>query len=149
MRDPEAADADGDGVITREELTSRLSNWQGGGRRGGGASAGAGDAGGSDAGGEASRSESRRGAGDNRRAAAPPSTGASRKKSYRFLTATERLPEGLPEFFARSDADGDGQVMMSEYTTRWTDEKAAEFARYDVNGDGVITPSECLRADRS
>jgi len=63
---------------------------------------------------------------------------------YRFLTPAERLPEGLPEWFAGKDANGDGQVSMAEYARSWTDAVAAEFARYDLNDDGLITPQECL-----
>ena len=47
--------------------------------------------------------------------------------------------------WVRNDADGDGQVVMSEYTATWSESKAAEFAKYDLDSDGVITPRECLR----
>ena len=70
-------------------------------------------------------------------------------KTYRFLSATERLPEGLPEWFAEKDADEDGQVMMYEYSHSWSDATVAEFMKYDLNGDGVITPDECLKAEDS
>ncbi len=70
-------------------------------------------------------------------------------KGKRFLTPTERLPEGLPDWFIRADADGDGQVTMAEYSPVYTDAKAAEFAKYDLNGDGVITPQEVLQIERS
>ena len=61
-----------------------------------------------------------------------------------FRSASERLPEGLPDFF-RQDADGDGQIEMWEYATTWSEAKAAEFASWDLNGDGIITPEECLK----
>jgi hypothetical protein len=67
------------------------------------------------------------------------------RKSGRFLTAAERLPEGLPDWFTEKDEDGDGQVSMAEFATDWTPQKAAEFARYDLNGDGLITAQECLK----
>ena len=66
----------------------------------------------------------------------------------RFLTATERLPPGLPSWFTQSDRDGDGQVKMSEYASSWNDEKLMEFSKYDTNSDGLITPAECLGSDR-
>lgn len=67
-------------------------------------------------------------------------------KSYRSGSTRDQSStlKGLPDWFARSDTDGDGQVMMSEYSTTWTDEKVAEFARYDLNSDGIITGRECL-----
>jgi Ca2+-binding EF-hand superfamily protein len=63
-------------------------------------------------------------------------------KSYRFRSAKEQLPEGLPEWFARKDTNGDGQVAMSEYSRFWTNRTAAEFQRYDRDNDGVISPEE-------
>ena len=75
--------------------------------------------------------------------AAPPS-----RKSGRFLKPTERLPKGLPDWFAAKDTDGDGQVTMAEFASEWTPEKIAEFARYDLNHDGIITAAECLKADK-
>ncbi len=65
-------------------------------------------------------------------------------KSYRFKSAKERLPDGLPSFFSR-DANGDGQISMSEYSSRWSDRTVEEFRRYDLNGDGIVTPKECLK----
>ena len=74
------------------------------------------------------------------------SSGKGERKTYRFLSPTERLPEGLPDWFNRNDADADGQITMREYSATWSDEKAAEFARHDLNGDGIVTPRECLAA---
>lgn len=107
--DPQAADRDGDGVITLDELSTRL----------------------------AASNKERSGAGSK-------ASDAGARKGYRFLTAAERLPQGLPEWFAGKDANGDGQVSMAEYARSWTDAVAAEFARYDLNNDGLITPQECL-----
>ncbi|MCC6507958.1 MAG: hypothetical protein IT423_02550 [Pirellulaceae bacterium] len=68
--------------------------------------------------------------------------------SYRSPSTREKANavKGLPDWFARSDADGDGQVMMSEFSTSWTAEKLAEFTRFDLNGDGIVTGRECLSA---
>ena len=71
----------------------------------------------------------------------------AKPSTYRFLTATERLPDGLPSWFTRSDLDEDGQIMMYEYSTSWSQTKAAEFAEYDLNGDGIITAKECLAVE--
>ena len=70
------------------------------------------------------------------------------RKSYRFLSPTERLPKGLPDWFLRNDANADGQVMMVEYAATWTETAAAEFSKYDVDGDGFISPEECLAVEQ-
>lgn len=66
------------------------------------------------------------------------------RRRFRPLPPAERLPAGLPTWFAEKDTNRDGQVMMSEFASEWPDEKLAEFKRYDRNGDGFITPRECL-----
>jgi Ca2+-binding EF-hand superfamily protein len=63
----------------------------------------------------------------------------TKRKSYRFKTTKERLPTWQ---FASRDANGDGQVSMSEYSRVWSDRTAAEFQRYDRNNDGMITAKE-------
>ncbi|HUT11971.1 MAG TPA: hypothetical protein VMY42_15835 [Thermoguttaceae bacterium] len=73
--------------------------------------------------------------------------GSDDPPTYRFLTAMERLPGELPEWFTEKDVNGDGQVTMAEYESDWTDTKADEFARLDPNNDGVVTPRECLAAE--
>ena len=70
------------------------------------------------------------------------------RKPARFLLPKERLASGLPEWFLRRDADGDGQVTMAEYASDWTPALAAEFNGYDLNRDGVITAAECLKVDK-
>jgi Ca2+-binding EF-hand superfamily protein len=67
-------------------------------------------------------------------------------KTYRFLTPIERMPQGLPDWFVRSDANGDGQVSMAEFSSSWDDAKAAEFTRWDRNGDGFVTTREATAA---
>lgn len=64
----------------------------------------------------------------------------------RAAKSSQRLPDGLPEWFPRCDADGDGQVVMAEFADEWTEDKADEFAQYDRNNDGVIVPEECISA---
>jgi Ca2+-binding EF-hand superfamily protein len=66
--------------------------------------------------------------------------------SYRIVPPVERLPEGLPDWFARNDADGDGQISMAEFSATWTDAVLADFLQFDLNRDGLITPDECLKA---
>jgi Ca2+-binding EF-hand superfamily protein len=122
------ADANGDNVITRDELAVRLSSYGSAGN---------------------SSSEERSGDADGNRRS-PIAAASSSGRSYgsrgglRFRSASERLPKGLPDWFARNDADADGQISMAEFAISWTEEKLAEFAAYDRNGDGLITPRECL-----
>lgn len=128
--DPERADQNHDGVITREELTARLMEFA---RRGPSAE------GGGDSRGSSSRDSSDR-RGDRNR------DRDDNQPRLRFLTVLERLPEGLPDWFYEKDSDLDGQVSMSEFTTDWTEAKVEEFFQYDLNRDGIITPEECLAA---
>jgi len=146
MLGPDAAgyDANRDGRISREELTEGLAARFGGrGRRG--------DAEGGDRGqwyprreGDDQNPSDESDGGPTRSAAAAAST----RKSYRSRSAAERLAEleGLPEWFARTDADGDGQIKMSEYSTSWTDQVVADFSQFDLNRDGIVTASECVQA---
>ncbi|OYW12966.1 MAG: hypothetical protein B7Z55_17640, partial [Planctomycetales bacterium 12-60-4] len=72
-------------------------------------------------------------------------------KSYRMKTVKEKTDgtKGLPDWFARSDADGDGQVLVSEYSSSLTAETLAEFQKFDLNNDFIITAKECLAAVRN
>ncbi|MBN2216611.1 MAG: hypothetical protein JW719_04475, partial [Pirellulales bacterium] len=70
---------------------------------------------------------------------------ADHRSSYRFRSALERLPKGLPDWFVGRDEDFDGQVSMAEFAGTWTQSTLNEYLKYDGNRDGVITPDECLR----
>jgi hypothetical protein len=80
-------------------------------------------------------------------ATAAPATPAAppKPRSGRFLTPTERLPKGLPEWFLARDVGGRGQITMAEFATDWTPETTAQFDRYDLNQDGIITADEVLK----
>ncbi len=67
-------------------------------------------------------------------------------KSYKLTGGNSAAVSGLPDFFARSDANGDGQVMMSEFSSSWSVETLEEFQKWDLNNDGIILPRECLAA---
>lgn len=125
-------DTNGDGAVTLEELTEQLAKISGksGGKSGGGSDSKA------DGGGRRSRESS--GSGSD----------ASRKGS-RFLTARERLPKDIPDWFVDADEDEDGQVLMSEYAERWTESVVKKFAGLDSDGDGVITPEEATAGRNS
>lgn len=58
----------------------------------------------------------------------------------------ERLPEGLPDWYARDDANADGQVTMAEFSSSWSEIVVADFYQFDRNRDGVITPQEAVKA---
>ncbi len=68
--------------------------------------------------------------------------------SYRSGSTRDKAnaTKGLPDWFARSDANNDGQVMMAEYSPNWNADKVAEFTKYDLNSDGIVTSRECLTA---
>ena len=126
--DFKTADADGDGVITREEMTARLVEYSR----------------------DRSRGKSPKPEAKKERSPSRPNPWADRR-SYRFLSPTERLPEDLPPWFLTKDENADGQIAMAEYSTDWSSPSvaaanAAEFAQYDLNGDGMITPKECIAA---
>jgi len=56
----------------------------------------------------------------------------------------DRMPEGVPDWFTRMDANKDGQITLFEYAEGqpFTDEMINEFKANDVNGDGIITIEE-------
>ncbi len=74
-------------------------------------------------------------AGDDRKPGLPV-------RSKRFVISTSHLPAALPPWFATLDADGDGQVSMAEFSSKWSLDEAARFAKLDANADGVITAKE-------
>jgi hypothetical protein len=126
--DPAKDDLNKDGQLTLDELIVRLNNYSRGKSSGGSSGSTKSYRSRSSGGSYGSKS---RGDGD-------------KKKTYRVLSPLERLPRGLPDWFARNDKNGDGQIAMSEYAATWSNSKADEFAKYDLNRDGVITPDECL-----
>ncbi len=120
--EPKKADRDNNDLITKDELTRHLTDYSRG------------------------RSESSSGGGYYSRSSSGDKNDAvSERRTYRFTSPAERLPDGLPDWFAEKDADRDGQVAMAEFSTIWNDAKAREFATLDRNGDGVVTAAECLK----
>lgn len=67
-------------------------------------------------------------------------------KSFKIVAGSSSTVSGLPDFFSRSDKDGDGQVMMNEFSSSWNAETLQEFLKWDLNNDGVIVARECLAA---
>jgi hypothetical protein len=70
---------------------------------------------------------------------------ANKRLSYRFSRASDKLPTGLPSWFKSRDANGDGQVSMSEYSRSLSQSMVSEFRRYDTNDDGIITAKEAAK----
>ena len=65
------------------------------------------------------------------------------RKSYRIEGAGAST-EGVPGFFTDKDANQDGQVTMAEFASEWTDELLQEFFKSDLNRDGIITVQEVI-----
>jgi hypothetical protein len=88
-------------------------------------------------------------ASDEDRAATPPRLKNAQSMTVRgerrYYVAPSSLPAGLPDWFGKLDANGDGQLTLGEFASDGSPAKRKAFARYDQNGDGVITPDEVLR----
>lgn len=155
--DPMQYDRNKDGFLTATELAARYANRRiedeerrenGGGRGGFGFFGGGGDRGDSSRGGWGSRGG---GGGEGWNLAQEEKQPEKKRfgdfKSYKSVSGEDaKSPDGLPSFFARSDQDGDGQVMMNEFSSSWNEETLQEFLKWDLNKDGVITARECLAA---
>jgi Ca2+-binding EF-hand superfamily protein len=74
---------------------------------------------------------------------------AAARKSYRFLSPSERLPEEARGWISERDGNGDGQVAMAEFTRSWSEDRVREFLRYDHNADGFVTAMEYLQGPSS
>jgi Ca2+-binding EF-hand superfamily protein len=96
--------------------------------------------------GSSSSGRSSSGSGDRDKAQTEDKSRFADRKSYRVQPPVTRLPKGLPDWFLRNDADGDGQISMPEFSVSWTDTVLADFAKFDLNADGLIEPQECLKA---
>ena len=71
------------------------------------------------------------------------------KKSYRLLSAAEKLPkEGLPSWFNDRDRNHDAQVSMHEWSRSWNSSTVRDFTSKDADGDGIITVTEAIESAR-
>ncbi len=144
--DPKQYDRNQDGNLTKSELAVRTarrrltesSNQDGDRNRGFGAGGWGGREGGSGAWGQ-------RGEEPKKEEIIERFKGIS---SLRLATAKETVTAtpGLPEWFSRNDADGDGQITLGEYASNVDEKKLDEFRGFDGNEDGYITKRECLLA---
>jgi len=67
-----------------------------------------------------------------------------RSSDRKYFVSPSRLPPGLPDWFLKRDADGDGQLTLSEYAESGSASADKEFGRYDRNRDGLVTPREVV-----
>jgi Ca2+-binding EF-hand superfamily protein len=122
--DPRQSDTDGDGVLTAQELAARI-------------------------GGAVGTRGSLRYIASQAARRNVSSSAINRQRSSvpfgSFRTAHEMLPEGLPAWFRDQDANADGQISMSEFSSAWSDSLVEEFRRWDLNNDGLIVPGEVLQ----
>ena len=132
--DPSGWDFNKDGKITRDELVKGMSERFGGSRSSG----------------RDRSSESGRTTWNGGGEKAPAGGGSGESpKSYRFKTAHERLPEGIPQWFREGDKNKDGQIAMSEYSGQWNEKTLAEYYVYDKNRDGLVTVAEVQAASQT
>jgi hypothetical protein len=149
LREPVAsADRDSDKVITADEIVARIASRS--------------NPGNSSAGGGSQRNSEQKSTTSGKSAAGSASrvylgavaiggeagdkNDASKRRTYRFTPAMERLPTtGLPSWFKSRDRNKDGQVAMSEYSRNWSERLVNEFRRYDRNNDGVVTAKEAVK----
>jgi hypothetical protein len=64
----------------------------------------------------------------------------------KFHVSASRLPPGLPDWFRQRDLDGDGQLTLSEFAPNPAQAQIDEFNRLDANHDGVVTAREYMQA---
>jgi Ca2+-binding EF-hand superfamily protein len=73
-----------------------------------------------------------------------PPRPVARRRDTKFFVPAGRLPAGLPAWFYAQDKDGDGQITLAEFSNEVTASSLAEFKKLDRDGDGVITTDEAL-----
>ena len=118
--DPGAFDRDGDGSLSMSELTDKLAGF-------------------------GSREKDVTARRKARREAYGKSK--SKKSSYRFLTAHERLPKGLPDWFIEKDENEDGQLSLHEFAPeKLTASEVRKFQQFDLNRDGILVAREYLKS---
>jgi hypothetical protein len=75
---------------------------------------------------------------------AAPNAPAEEEEKRPLVHRPGKLPKGLPDWFARLDTDGDGQIGLYEW--RDSGRSLDEFRKLDRNGDGFITIEEALHS---
>ena len=75
----------------------------------------------------------------------------SREELERWLSRemelrADDLTDVLPAWFFERDANGDGQIQMTEFAAEWDEDKLGEFEQLDLNQDGIVTGEELLKS---
>jgi len=78
--------------------------------------------------------------------ASPGGSAPDLRQGKRFYVADPRLPQGLPPWFIERDADGDGQLTLSEFSSGDVSGIPGGFESYDLNHDGILTAEEYMAA---
>ncbi|MEX2286626.1 MAG: hypothetical protein WD648_06015 [Planctomycetaceae bacterium] len=68
------------------------------------------------------------------------------RRDTQFFVPAPRLPQGIPDWWRARDANGDGQLTLREFAPQASAADIAGFKKLDVNSDGLVTPSEYVRA---
>jgi Ca2+-binding EF-hand superfamily protein len=78
----------------------------------------------------------------------PEPTKWEKYRSLKQLSSKEKSDKvsGKPDWFTRDDADGDSQISMNEFSSKWDEKTLANFQLFDLNADGFITTVEVLKA---
>ena len=73
-----------------------------------------------------------------------PSPIRATKKPSRAATAAASgsLPSGKRGSLSDVDANADGQIQMSEFSSTWDEETLQSFRKTDANGDGILSATE-------
>lgn len=79
----------------------------------------------------------------------PASPGRRQQGTRKFVVPPSRLPAGLPDWFTARDLDGDGQLTFGEFAPDGGRAALEQFERLDLNHDGVLTPEEVLQANKT
>ena len=89
----------------------------------------------------------------NDSASEPRETGSSPGRppqgKAKFYVAPARRPQGLPDWFTARDLDGDGQLTLGEFAPDGGRAAVEQFQRYDLNHDGLLTAEEVLQAGKA
>ncbi len=80
-------------------------------------------------------------------ATADPQLTDGDRRELKYFRSVDRLPPGLPDWFIRRDANGDGQLTLAEFAPKAAKTQLDQFARHDLNRDGLITAKEYLRSN--